>query len=463
MEPGVSIRWQESKAYQNWILGVERGKRGSMSQNMRSGYDAAIKQFLQFVNSKENLDNTITPDDLIEEANRLSNEDQGSYKLLGILYDFEKWLQGITVEGYKTREFGLREKPSQPVTANHKAFGIIRGFYSHNKIWLPSEERKPFVSKTRKNDENHEVFMPDDNEQITPDWDEFRFFMSNLKFRDQVIVLSLVSTSQDIGDLLELKIDFVLGQDKRRRLFWEGERNKTKYPFRTFFSQEATSWVRRYIEQERKGANPDELIFVTPPSLTHPKGNFVRPSHVSENFRLATANMGIKVIDEVQNPFRPKRMRSIFSTACFTAGIDDDVRHTFMGHKKDISQQYRNMPWQTLESIYAKVEPLITVYGDISTEEAKIVSKQALSKVVDIEIQNQKLMKELETMRQELGSVKTYQERLQNLYKIPLNPEVEQTLDALVTQMDYLPLEQRRQQMKLLLSTWAKLFATTNS
>jgi len=397
-----SPNFEDYTTYQFWIKAVsKRSKKEELSQNMKSGYDAAMKQFLQFMNSKDNVEGLITPDEIISQANKIIEEDEkeGPFHILDTLYSFEDWLQGKEIRGYSKRVLGPRERYSQEVTANHKAFGIIRGFYTHNRIWLPRERRKSFVSKTRKNDQKYAVFLPNGNDEIIPNWDEFRVFLSHLSFRDQVIALSLVSTSQDIGDLLELNIEFIQSQERRKRLFWEGNRGKTVYPFRTFFSEEATNLLRRYITTERKNSESYEKIFITT------TGRRVRPSHIAANFKQATVKMGIKISDNSQNPYRPKRLRSIFSTACYQAGIDDNIRHIFMGHKKEISEAYRNMPWQNLEIHYRKVEVLLTVFGSIESEEIALLNEKtqkAVNKIIDLELDNKKLNKEIVILKKEI-------------------------------------------------------------
>ena len=62
----------------------------------------------------------------------------------------------------------------------------------------------------RLNKLRYAVFILDEHtNRIIQDYSQFRYFLSNLSFRDQVISLCLLSTSQDIGDLLKLKIEFM--------------------------------------------------------------------------------------------------------------------------------------------------------------------------------------------------------------------------------------------------------------
>jgi len=144
----------------------------------------------------------------------------------------------------------------------------------------------------------------------------------------------MISTGQDSGDVLGLNIGFVTSHVNKSRLYWEGQRNKTYEEFRTFFSKEATEYVRKYVEQERKGASNDEPIFI--------RGNWTKAGeeesdkpkpmtarNLGLNYFTAAEKMGI-INGYTQNPLRPKRMRSVFSSACYQAKIDDGLRHIFL-------------------------------------------------------------------------------------------------------------------------------------
>jgi len=189
--------------------------------------------------------------------------------------------------------------------------------------------------------------------------------LTNLKLRDQAIALSLLSTSQDSGDLFSLTAGWARIQKSRDRFYWSGNRQKTKEPFKTFFSKEATKWVRRCIEQERKEAKDDEPIFLDN------RGDPMEPNHLSSIFRDIADKMGIENGNGYQNPLRPKRLRHIFRTACSRAGIDEGYMHAFMGHKSDVSGIYLEKPVQVLELEYSRVEPMLTVFGIGQSEEVR--------------------------------------------------------------------------------------------
>jgi hypothetical protein len=72
--------------------------------------------------------------------------------------------------------------------------------------------------------------------------------------------------------------------------------------------------------------------------------------------------MGLVIEDET-NPFRPKRFRSLFRTACGLANIDSGYTMAFMGHAGDMSASYLEKPAGMFLKEYIRVEPWVTVYG----------------------------------------------------------------------------------------------------
>ena len=394
--------------YKQWYNSLTRRSRtGKVSDVMRSNYDSVLRQFMSYVNSKDGLDETITPDSFIEWAGKVEPEE-----VIDVLNSFELWLQGKKIEGYSKRVLVRNERFSQPYTANQKAQGAARGFITHNKIWLPKGRKTSgFVGKTKKNDVNYAVFKYDsESQRVVQDYTQLRYFLSNLSFRDQTVALCLLSTSQDISNLLELKIRFVTAQQGRDRLFWGSSRTKTGEIFKTFFSREATRYLRQYIAQERQGAKDNDPIFVR----TGDKEEPLLPRHVSSTSKVVAQKMGIDN-GEAQNPFRPKRLRSIFSTACYQAKIDDGARHLFMGHSGTVSESYREIPEANLEAIYARVEPFLTVYAEDSTTdliETKRKSAQAYDMALAVTEENKRIKAVWEELAERLGRAEAFIEYL---------------------------------------------------
>ena len=395
------------ESYQQWYRSLaRRSRKGEVSEKMRSNYDSVLRQLVKFFHSEIDGDEKANPDTILEWARSVEPEEVSDS-----LGTFERWLQGEEVEGYRKRNLVRNERYAKPETAAQRAQGSARGFFTHNKLWLPRSSRKmKRRSVTKKNDVNYAIFKVDpDTNMVVQDYTQFRYFLSNLKFRDQTVALALLSTSQDTGDLLNLRIGFVEAQKHRARLLWEGSRIKTGEEFRTFFSKEATRFLRQYIEQEREGAKAEEPIFI------RTNGKPLLQRNLSENFNAVAKKMGLLNNGDAQNPFRPKRLRSIFSSACYQAKIDDGAKHIFMGHAGTVSEKYREMPAANLELIYQQVEVFVTVYAEDRSQElvASIAkSEKALDMALDIRMENKRLKKMVEELAEKLGRFSSFIEML---------------------------------------------------
>jgi integrase len=241
--------------------------------------------------------------------------------------------------------------------------GFLRGFYTHNDVVFPRKwgSPRPIVSKVAKRDEKTSFYKYDaKNDEIVFKNGTLQHFVQNLNFRDQTIVLCLLSSGADATDIFNLKVGFIKdGQGKNadvKRFFWHSNRAKTAQPFKTFFSEEATQFLKRYVEQNRANTSDDELLF--------PKEND-QPLDVhtlSMNFRVAAKKMGYTKKAQA-SPFRPKRFRHLFRTACAIGQIDNGFTMAFMGHASDVSSGYLEQDSSIFEKMYVKIEPFLTVFG----------------------------------------------------------------------------------------------------
>jgi integrase len=241
--------------------------------------------------------------------------------------------------------------------------GLLRGFYTHNNLVFPKKWAVPRrkVSKVSQRDEKTALYDYDGEKgEVVFKNGTLQHFVQNLSFRDQTIALSLLSTGADATDLLDLNVGFVKdGRGKVadvKRFFWHSNRAKTGEEFKTFFSEEASEFLRRYVEQERADASDDEPLF--------PKedGERLDAHALAINFRAAAGKMGF-IKDKVSNPFRPKRFRHWFRTACGIAHIEEGYTKAMMGHANDVSAGYLERNKGLFEMEYVKAEPFVTVFG----------------------------------------------------------------------------------------------------
>ena len=334
-----------------------------LSDGSKKQFKTALKQYLQFRNSQEGLKSKINPDFLIEEARENIDFTQRQ------IDNFYLWLQGKKIDGYGRGFIFLKRGEKKPIrvkssSAFVRAYSNIRGFYVNNDIAFKRKWKKripkPKMKEAIKKDELYVFYKVDEKKkEIYFDRELMRQFLSNLKLRDQAITLALLSSSQDTGDLFELNIGDITEQNMTNRIYWKNNRRKTKVLFKTFFSKEATKLIRRYIAQERRDAKDEEPLFVVP------RDKRMKPLHLSSIYRDAAKKMGVKWSEGEHNPLRPKRMRHLFRTACDTAGVSELYTNMFMGHKNSIGMAYSEVSKAKAELEYLRVEPFLTVYGEV--------------------------------------------------------------------------------------------------
>ena len=86
--------------------------------------------------------------------------------------------------------------------------------------------------------------------------------------------------------------------------------------------------------------------------------------------RAAKDRLSLDVRKFSQHPFRAKRFRKIFRSACARVGLDDDLRRAFMGHTGSASMNYLEASKEELVELYKTIEPLLSVHKIIiSTNE----------------------------------------------------------------------------------------------
>ena len=379
----------EHESVKNWLdslnqSALSRGKAG-LTKNAKY---VRLSVFLKYIDFTK-----MNPDQLLEEAES----------------DVDK-------AGHRVNEFFSFRAKEVSWNSAVTNIGFIRGFYSHNNIVFPKKYGVPKrkVSKVSQRDTATAIYDYDEENGKTVFHNgTLQHFVQNLSFRDQTIALCLLSTGADATDLLKLNVGFVKDAkgkiSDKKRFLWYSNREKTNIPFKVYFSEEATEFLRRYVEQERADASDDEPLFVTEDVGLHARDNGKEKSErmnahlLSISFRNAAKKMGYTKSNK-QSPFRPKRFRHLFRTACNQVSIDNGFIEAMMGHTTSVSAGYLEKGNGTLLQEYIKVEPYLTVFGVSKTkvtemggeiEELKD-SVQVMAKTFKNE--NIKLRKQIENM-----------------------------------------------------------------
>ncbi|MBA7642269.1 hypothetical protein ES703_49958 [subsurface metagenome] len=380
------------ESVKSWLKSAgANSRKGGLTPNAHGIRLETMADFLTFVRSGP--DRGMNPDDLLEEARR----DLEAAKER--LSDYFRWLKGERVKGYKAR--GVKISHNSALTK----LGFMRGFFSHNAVGFGKWKMpRRLVSEVSKADEQTPIYdYEEETERNVFRNDVLQHFAGNLSFRDQTIALGLLSTGADAADLLKLNVGFVRGQEKERRLFWRGNREKDLEEFKVFFSEEATRFMRKYAEQERGGAKDNEPLFIgggysyerkNPQTKKREKvmvGDRLAQHALAMNFKHAAERMGFK--NDERNPFRPKRFRHLFRTACGMAGIDPGFINAFMGHSTDVSGSYLEKPRGLFVKEYIKVEPFVTGFGKAGE------TRQFAQRISLLEEEVEKLRQEVKNAR----------------------------------------------------------------
>jgi len=355
---------------------VEEALEG-LTENTRMNCKTSLKQFLRFVNSKEGLKKAISIDDVVIEAKEDVTITQER------IDQFYNWLQNEKIEGYPLRGKAMRQS-----SANTRAYGYLRGFFVNVGIGFDKKwkRRIPKVERPKQALKKDKVytFYDVDEKTMTIRFNRERMqqFLVNLKLRDVATTLALLSSSQDSGDLFKLNVGDIREQKGKSRIFWEDNRGKTSVMFRAFISKEATKFIRKYIEQKRLGAKDDAPLFVYTRKGAEKR---MTSNNLSSIYRDAARRTGIKWQNGEHNPLRPKRMRHLFRTACDTVGVAELYINAFMGHSNHQGQDYSELSKAKLELEYLRVEPFLTVYGEVDESlEIKEDVKKLERRILDL-------------------------------------------------------------------------------
>ena len=368
----IKTQWKDFATVQRWKKQLTiRSHDGELSESTWGSVEYWMPQFLACFDFQTN------PDEFIEEA--ISDPENGEERL-SIFFRY------------------LKERGLDANSAIIGAYGVIRGFYSRNKVhtqgWLSP---KPLPRMVEKTDANHPLFITNHKtKQLELNRELLRNFLRHLNTRDELVAICLLSTGLDDGDLLKLNVGFVRNQDPNHdRLFLINFRDKNNETLKVFFSKEATRLLRKYVKTERADALDSEPLFVTTMrerkiqfriqygreftdadySLL-PKGTKLTTNQLAIDFRTGQKNMGLKLEKNKQSPLRPKRLRKAFRTACQVAGVGDDMTRLFMGQVSQSSKIYLSKSREELDIFYEKIESLITVYSDYENNDELTSLKQ---------------------------------------------------------------------------------------
>ncbi|MCW3997963.1 MAG: site-specific integrase [Candidatus Bathyarchaeota archaeon] len=380
-----TLEYLKFDSIKNWFESLEQtamSRNKKFTKSARNNRTSVIIKFSKFTG--------LNPDQLLEEAKKdIKNATSKITDFFNWMVDDKKLVHNSAVT----------------------QIGFIRGFYTHNDLFFPKRFGTPqrTVSQVAQRDRKVKIYDYDEvTDKMIFNNGTLQQFIQNLNFRDQTITLCLLSTGADATDLLKLNIEFVKDgkgdTSKTKRFLWSGNRSKDGVPFKVYFSEEATQFLKRYVEQEKAGAKDKEPLFL---GREIKKGEQtirrrLEAHALAINYRKSAKKMGY-VKKKLSQPFRPKRFRHLFRTACANANIDIGFINAMMGHKTTVSGSYLERSEGLLLKEYLKVEPYLTVFGLDKSKVTKLGEEME-------ELRNQvlSLVKQNEDLKSEIGSNKAY-------------------------------------------------------
>ena len=358
-----TITWRDFATVKHWYKSLSQNTdEQEIAKNTKAAIEFWFPKFLKSID--------LNPDELIEEA--ISDPQIIKERLS----DGFKWCRkNLPTNDYNNIVLAV--------------YGVVRGFYSHNLPSMPKIRspriRPRTVEKTDANFPLTKIIEDSDGDRIEIDREFLKEFFERLEFRDKVMMICMLSSSLDSGDLMRMTIADVIYQTEHERIFVCDFRSKTGEIINTFFSKEATKLLRKYMRRNRRDAEPNEPLFTVRGSKR------MNSSQLSVNLRRAAASLGVPLQKGVQSPLRPKKMRKLFSDACDKAGIGERKRKIFMGKFDKSDKVYAGKARHELEIYYKMVEPNITIYSDPIDKEKFTKFQEKMQKdVEEIKLQQQR-------------------------------------------------------------------------
>ncbi len=233
-------------------------------------------------------------------------------------------------------------------------------------------------------------------------------------FKMRAMILAQASSGLASIDILGLKVkDFQDGLDKvfddntekyRRICCLNLERKKTGVKFTTFFSEETIKSIEKYLEIERTDLNPEDALF----SSYKSGGKHMSTIALQEQYRRLNEYLGWKTGEKGE--FRKATshmMRKFFNTQLINAGMPEEIREHFMGHKfKDrVRDAYFLASADDLKKVYLQYMEHVTV-NDINPLVSISDYKELKMNYHELRDQNDKLCDMVTQMKKELESLK---------------------------------------------------------
>lgn len=179
---------------------------------------------------------------------------------------------------------------------------------------------------------------PNNRNNLTKD-EINRLLKTARSFKLRAIILTQCSSGLAISDVVDLKVnDFFNGltevydenDEKRRICKLSLKKIKTGVNFTTFLNEEAVNAIEKYLKLERVNVTQEQPLF-----SSYKNGeSHMNQLAVQEAYRNLNDQLGWKNKEKGQyHKFTSHMLRKFFNTQMINAGMIEEIREHFMGHK----------------------------------------------------------------------------------------------------------------------------------
>lgn len=317
-------------------------------------YKTAMKTYVDYTG--------LNPTQLIDEAEedrKKSRREQGKPEQR--LTDFFNWL----INEYKSKrtngsEVGISKNLSKTYVA------AIRSFYRRNGFPIMTKSPKAAPKK-----ENKKLSLTPQQVKLLADHAPTH--------RDRAIILFLFQGGFDVSTICSLNYGDVKREleEDRTPMLIEVVREKEEVEYFTLVGHDSITALKAYLnDRKRKGEElkPNTPLFVKEGNKKLRNERIT--TYLIQNMLKDTALRAEVISDEDLehsdiNPCRPHSLRSSFSTILRLNGFDPMLVDFMQGHTLPYNGAYFIPPPEKVRSMYAEVEPQLSVSG-VSPVEKKL-------------------------------------------------------------------------------------------
>ncbi len=331
---------EQDHVFQNWIYGL--------TDNAKVQYLYALADFCIAIEK--------TPDEILEICNKEREE-------------LPFWDQSINSWLPKYDDHCISIDRAR--TTRNLRRGLILNFFNCNKIETP----KPTKRKPRS-------FRIANNREL-PSKEDIKIFLDACNtIKQKAIILTQLSSGLSNSDVCNLSVgQFKDGLDDNDLCSLSLVREKIEIEFITYMSPEAVNAIKTYLKTERRNLKDNQPLFTQHTTNDQP----FKSEGIGYIYKRINDKLGW---DKGGNTFRKitgHMCRKWFNTQLTIAGMPEEIRELFMGHKisNKIKDAYFLGRRDDLKKVYIQYLPHITINPTetitIEHEDVKKIKKENLA------------------------------------------------------------------------------------